>query len=430
MKKMLMYLLVFIAALGLIAPGASAKWWHPDINVRVMTRNLYLGADIFHVFEAAQIDVGDPLYDPRAVPLAVAQVYQTMLFTNFQARAEAIADEIARSKPHVIGLQEVSTYFIQTPGDYLAGNPIQADSLIIDFYTVLDEALRDRGMYYKAFSIDNADVELPMIDPKSPTGLSDVRLVDHDVVLVRKGIPAWEILADNYEYKLEVEVGGNPVAFTRGFVIVDAKIKGKIFRFVNTHLEVRSSPYSIFRVFQSAQMYELLSTIDYLDGIPFIGNKPVIMLGDFNSSIEDEPGIGYPPYQLNEDGYPLPDANEGTPYVPPYMLAVGARYLDAWLEQETYGDGFTSGFDETISNPHDELKTRIDLIFIDPLDLTIDKVKCDVVGDETADMVNNDYQYAPVGALLWPSDHAGVVGKITFSKPYRPWWLRFRWSPR
>jgi len=58
MKKTLLYLTVFIVALGLIAPGASAKWWHPhkQINVTVMTRNLYLGADILQVFEAGQED--------------------------------------------------------------------------------------------------------------------------------------------------------------------------------------------------------------------------------------------------------------------------------------------------------------------------------------------------------------------------------------
>jgi len=434
MKKTLLYLVLFIVALGLIAPGASANWWHPNKNVKVMTRNLYLGADIFPVFDAA---LNDP--DPAAIPLAVAQFYKTMLDTNFWARAEAIADEIARNKPHVVGLQEVSTYYIQTPGDFLVysqelemlvPNPYQspATDVVIDFYTVLDAALRARGMRYRAFTIKNADVELPMADPDAgpPYYLSDLRLVDHDVILVRRGLPAWEVLADNYENNLSVDIGVGEVEFTRGFVIVDAIIKRDIFRFVNTHLEVRSSPYSIFRVFQSAQMLELLGTIDYLAGIRFLGNRPIIMLGDFNSSPEDDKGFGYLPDDLGDDGFPNPDA-EGTPYVPPYMLAVGAGYLDAWLEQETYDEGFTSGFDETISNPDDILENRIDLIFLDPFDLTIDEVKAEVVGDEVSDMVPNPNF---PGFSLWPSDHAGVVAKIKFSPLYRPWWLRFRWSPK
>ena len=49
-----------------------------------------------------------------------------------------------------------------------------------------------------------------------------------------------------------------------------------------------------------------------------------------------------------------------------------------------------------------------------PRNLTIDKVKCDVIGDEVPDMVPNpDYP----GFYLWPSDHAGVVAKVKFVTP-------------
>jgi endonuclease/exonuclease/phosphatase family metal-dependent hydrolase len=344
-----------------------------------------------------------------------------MLYTNFWARAEAIADEIALNKPQVVGLQEVSTYYIQTPGDFLSGNPIQADTVVIDFYTVLDAALRARGMRYRAFTVTNADVELPMADPDG--GLSDLRLVDHDIVLVRRGIPAWKVLADNYEHNLGVDIGLGVVEFTRGFVIVDAIIRNKVFRFVNTHLEVRADEASVFRLFQSWQMEELLETIDELsqDGHSwghFFNPKSIFMVGDFNSSIEDKPGNS--PY-FDENGPAL------LPYTPPYMQARDAGYLDTWREQTSYEEGYTSGFDETIDDPDDTLKTRIDLIFLDPLDLTIDEVEAEVVGDEVSDMVpNSNFP----GLSLWPSDHAGVVAKIKFSPSYRPWWLRFRWSPR
>ena len=429
MKKTVLYLVACIVAFGLIVPGASATWWKPikKINVKAMTRNLYLGADISPVIQAG-------LDDPASIPVSVNLFYRTMLYTNFEARAEAIADEIARKKPHVVGLQEVSTYYIQTPGDYFAGNPVQANDLVIDFYTVLNAALKARGMYYKAFTIANADVELPMVDDLEagpPYTFSDVRLVDHDVILVRRGIPAWEVLADNYAYNLGLELGDSYVEFTRGFVIVDGIIQGKLFRFVNTHLEVRSEPGSIFRVFQSAQMQELLGTLDFLKGVPFLGNRPIIMLGDFNSSPEDIPGIGYYPDDLDETtGLPLPDAEE-LPYVPPYMQARGAGYLDAWLQQRRYNEGYTSGFDEYIDDPNDSLETRIDLIFLDPLNLTINKVKCKVVGDKATDMVsypNPDPDEPDIS--LWPSDHAGVFGKISYSRPYRPWSLNFRWRPR
>jgi hypothetical protein len=381
------FLVLFI--MMIMAPQALAK--PKKIKVRAMTRNLYLGADIFKVVDAAQTD-------PLSVPFVVAEVFQTMLYTNFHERAEAIADEIARKSPHVVGLQEVSTFYIQTPGDFLAGNPVQADTLVIDFYSVLDAALKARGLNYKAYTVTNADVELPMADPNAgpPYYLSDVRMVDHDVVLVRKGLRSWEVESDNYEEKVEFDLGGtgDPVQFIRGYVIVDVKIKREIFRFVNTHLEVRSSPGSYFRVVQSAQMAELLSTIG--DLTDFVDPIPVIMLGDFNSSPLDVPGMFEHP--LGGD----------IPYVPPYQLAVAAGFSDAWLMQRRYGDGFTSGFDEYVSDPAAKLTSRIDLVFLHPMNFIIEKVKCDVVGDEIEDMT-------PSG--LWPSDHAGVAAKVKFRVP-------------
>lgn len=382
---------LLLVILILIAPFSTAM--SGKAKFKAMTRNLYFGADIFRVVDAAQTD-------PDSVPYVVADVFQTMQDTNFYARAEAIADEIASVKPQVIGLQEVLTLYTQTPGDFMIGNPEPADTLVIDFYTVLDAALKARGMYYDTFTVTNADVELPMIDPNSPTYLSDVRLVDHDVVLVRKGHDVLNVFADNYTNNVGLDLGGVYVEFTRGFVIVDAVIKGEIFRFVNTHLEVRSSTDSVFRVVQSAQMQELLGTLTYLSIID--DPKPVILVGDFNSSPEDIQGYGYHPVY----GW--------LPYVPPYMQAVAAGYLDAWLLQRKYDEGFTSGFDEYVSDPDAELTTRIDFVFLDPLDLTIGKVKCDIVGDEVSDMVPNP---DVPGSYLWPSDHAGVFAKVKFLTP-------------
>ena len=257
-------------------------------------------------------------------------------------------------------------------------------------------------MYYEAFTITNADVELPMIDTSSTTYLSDVRMVDHDVVLVRKGHPAVEVLSGNYAINLGMELGGVYVEFTRGFVMVDVEIKGETFRFVSTHLEVSGETDSIFRLIQYYQMLELLGTIDILAVNQ--GARPIIMVGDFNSSPEDTEGHGLHPVY----GW--------LPYTPPYMLAIDAGYLDTWLLQSKYDEGYTSGFDEYVSDPEVELFERIDFVFfLDPLDdLTIDKVKCYLVGDDVSDMVPNPND---PGEYLWPSDHAGVVAKVDLLTP-------------
>ncbi len=235
-----------------------------------------------------------------------------------------------------------------------------------------------------------------MVDPNSSTGLSDVRMVDHDVILVRKGYPAVEVFSDNYEANVGLELGGAYVEFTRGFGIVYVNIRGYTHRFVNTHLEIRGATDSVFRLFQYYQMVELLGTIDFINAM--YGPKPIILVGDFNSSPDDVPGYGLHPDP--EIGY--------LPYVPPYMLAVEAEYLDTWLLQKKFDEGYTSGFDEYVSDPDATLTTRIDLIFLDPMGLIVKSVKCNVVGDEISDMT-------PSG--LWPSDHAGVVSKVKLFKP-------------
>lgn len=385
--KMLSVLCALVGFLVSAVPLASmAADDGPKINA--MTRNLYLGADIFRVVDAAS--------DPATIPFVVADVYQTMLYTNFWARAEAIADEIAASKPQVIGLNEVSTFCKQTPGDFMAGNPIKASAVVIDFYTVLDAALKARGMYYQAFMVTNADVELPMFDPASPTYMSDVRMIDHDYILVRKGNAAAQVFAKNYATNLGLPIGGVYVEFKRGYLAVDVNVKGKDYRIACTHPEVRSAPGSVFRFVQSAQMQELVYTLNL---ISTYDPKPVVMVGDFNSSPEDVPGYyNHPVYG------PLP-------YVPPYMQAISAGYLDTWLLQSRYDEGYTSGFDEYVSDPAAVLDTRIDLVFLKPFGLLVDKVSCDVVGDEVSDMIPNP---GDPGEYLWPSDHAGVVSKIKF----------------
>ncbi len=105
-----------------------------------MSRNIYLGADIFPVLEAAQ----NP--DPSAIPMAVTGVFQTVQNTNFPERAQALADEIHRYRPDVIGLQEVSTWRTQIPGDFLIGNPTQATDVAYDFLEILQAALSERHL--------------------------------------------------------------------------------------------------------------------------------------------------------------------------------------------------------------------------------------------------------------------------------------------
>ena len=89
--------------------------------LKVVTQNLYVGADIFRIFEAQT---------PEDIPFVVAEILGTVFATDFPERAEAIADQIARTEPHLIGLQEVSLLRVQSPGDFLIGNPLPAEDVL------------------------------------------------------------------------------------------------------------------------------------------------------------------------------------------------------------------------------------------------------------------------------------------------------------
>jgi hypothetical protein len=401
-----LFLGVFMLTLLFLAPVASAGLL--DDRVKVMTRNLYLGADIFKVLEAAQNP--DPAKQGLDVPIAVAELFQTVQYTNFPERAEAIANEIWFHRPHLIGLQEVSTWYIQSPGDFLVlgpggpqPNPDQepADVVVYDYLTILLNALAARGLHYHVAvsSVVSADVELPMLTgfttiPGYPTPVptfDDLRLVDHDVILVRGDVDAWNTTAAPYGTNVSETIAGATLEFTRGWVAADVDVCGETYRFVSTHLEVRSDPQSPFRVVQAAQMQELLTVLSD-------ETKPLILVGDFNSSPDDVPGTGYVPD--GQGGYIPVD------YVPPYMQAtMYAGYLDAWDLIFFPRDGFTSGFDEYVSDPTAELTSRIDLVLLNPQDEAIKRVTAITTGD-------NAFNMTPSG--LWPSDHAGVVARIVF----------------
>jgi len=326
----------------------------------------------------------------------VAELFQTVQYTNFPERAEALANEIWFHRPHLIGLQEVSQWYIQSPSDLVLGGTTPADVLVYDFLQILLDALAARGLNYQVAvsTIGNADVEVPMltgfmeipVEPYIIPTFDDLRLVDRDVILVRGDVDYWNTATASYNTNVSETVGGIPLEFTRGWVAADVDVRGAVYRFVSTHLEVRSAEGSGFRAVQAAQMQELMMILSS-------ETKPVILVGDFNSSSDDVPGV-----------YVDPDLGP-IPYVPPYMIAGAFGYLDAWNLIFFERDGFTSGFDEFVSDPTAELTSRIDLVFLKPQDRSIRWVS----GIRTGSRVFN---MTPSG--LWPSDHAGVVIRAVF----------------
>lgn len=323
----------------------------------VMTRNIYVGTDI-------DILMMTPAQD---IPVVVAQLWGEIQATDFADRAEALADEIAAAQPHLVGLQEVSLFRRQSPGDFLQGNPLPAEDVILDHLDVLLDALADRGLVYSAVAISTGmDVEVPMA--VSPTELDDMRLTDHEVILARNDVGIASVEERNFTVNVEIEVGGPggpPLTILRGWVALDATIGGETVRFLSTHLE----PPELAPQVQLAQAAEIMTEL--------AGEiLPVVVVGDLNSAA---------------------DGSSTTTYAD--FLAAG--YSDAWTEGGT-GAGLTCCHDDDLQNATTNFVKRIDYILFRG---GLEVVSADVVGDDPAERTL---------AGLWASDHAGVVATLRF----------------
>lgn len=335
-----------------LTPSAAVE---SERSVRVMSRNIYAGF-------ATLGPLADPSLPPSQLPFAVASIWSQIVATDFPSRAERLADEVARNRPHVIGLQEVARYRMQVPAD---GVPLNATQDVYDFLTLLLDALADRGIHYDvAAVVQNLDVEVPMVFAGSPTGLADVRLTDHDVILVRSDVAWTDAQAANYAAQLPLSVAGMTILVPHGWTSVRATVNDREFRFVNTHLEAFAP------VIQVLQAQELLGMLASETG-------PVALVGDLNS-----------------------EADGST--TPSYGMMIAAGFADAWLPR---GRGETCCHEPDLRNMPSHLVERIDFVLLrgnfgfGPRGLT-GGAHSELTGTRPSERT-------PEG--LWPSDHAGIV---------------------
>lgn len=333
----------------------------------VMTRNLYLGAEIFGVVQG----------DPSGIPLRVTQAWQHIQMMNFPERAGRIAEEIAAASPQLVGLQEVPLYRIDPTGDAVYGGTHPATMVALDYLTTLQGALAARGQCYNvAASNLLTDVELPAVVSVNPLQFIDIRYTDRDVILARCDVPTSDARSGVYAARLEFTVGPTTIPALRGWASTLATVGDVTFRFTDTHLETDGSP-----AIQVAQANELL-------GVLASESKPIVFVCDCNSAADGSQTATYG------------------------LLTGTGGFVDAWTEAHPRDPGYTSSLpDGYFTAP--QLTTRIDLVLTrygfgaSPNAGTVGGVHADIVGETPAERT-------PSG--LWPSDHAGVVARFNMPK--------------
>jgi len=332
-------------------------------KIKVLSRNIYIGTDVTTLLGEVSL---------IQIPAAVLVAFNLLESTNFTERAEALADEIEKTQPHLIGLQEVAQVLIQTPGDFLSGNTQSADIEIYDYLQILMDALSARNLNYNVAAIlTNADIELPMFPTaysESGSVLDDVRLIDRDVILVRNDVLFSKLTTVHYTDSIIID-STYGISVPRGYAALTAEIDGNQYRFANTHLEA----FDLSQTLRSGQLGQLLSAMEN-------ETIPVILAGDFNFNPED---VLY--QQLMDNGYE-----------------------DAWVNNTlTYNPaGFTFGHNDDLQNKKVNFSTRIDFIFVKSAN-PFSFEESFVVGDELRDRTPSN---------LWPSDHGGVITQINFNE--------------
>ena len=381
-----------LAVLALLAPAvgsAAAKKKPKDPTVNVMTRNLYLGADLGPAISAnsicGAIDAG-------------GQILNDVDASNFPERAKLLAQEIKGSKADLVGLQEVALWREQTPSDF-TGTP--AETVRYDFLQLLLDELEAAGSKYTvAVAQDEFDQELPAdTDGNDATGSGpfascgadkDGRLTMRDAILVKKGskVKVSNPQMGQFQNLYEVNLAGLlPIDVERGWVSVEGKVKAKKnkkgqtktrgakFRFVNAHLEAFGDPE-----IRTAQAREL-----FADGGPLQTNRQLIFVNDINSgSPEDRIG---PPFTTpgDEGAYNALVDEFG-------ITDLGVRQTCCY-----------PGTDASTFNGY-RLDHTVDHIMVKP---KIKQIKSKLTGDDPSVVT-------PSGQVS--SDHAGVWSKLQLKK--------------
>ncbi len=367
------------ALVAAVPAGADAK----THDVKVMTRNLYLGADLTPGVRASGF---------QELVNAAGGILKSVDTNKFGTRARGLSAEILKEQPDLVGLQEAALWRTQPCNK--SPIPPTAATVRYDYVKLLLARLNKGKNRYKAvvsqnefdFEIwTNTDGNDATSGPGCPFG-SEIngRLTMRDVILVRRGVRTSNARKGVFDTLLQVKPAGAATNVTRGWTSVDAKVDGQKFRFVNTHFEAFDSQASNNTnkgtsvgngQIREAQAKELIGA-----GGGAAKNKlPVILVGDLNSDKKTEvkPGDGLAYKAVLGAGFAERSATK------PLSCCINADLLT------TGGGGKLSDFDHKVDHVMTNSPKHVSL------------VRATVSGRKRANG-------------FWDSDHAGLFSFLRF----------------
>ncbi len=371
---------IIVAALVMAAAPAVASAEMSSKAPRefgAMTQNVYLGANLGPIFGATG----------ATLIIEAAKIYDHMTQVDFPERAGAIAAQVAQANPDVLGLQEVALWnkLQATPDGWQVAETT-------DYLGLLVEALAARGTPYRVAAINanfsNADFPLPITFDLRTAATLTMR----DAILVRADLPTSQLKvlrsgSGNYAATFVVPSPGDPGAplpVLRGWSYVDIKLRGKVYRFVNTHLEAFSPfgcdadgrPSLAAPFVRNRQAAELVAIVAD-------ARHPLVLSGDLNAA-PDQPC----------------DA---------MAIFAGAGFIDAWAEAMPGIPANTAGQTDDLDNVPSLLDHQVDyVLYRGPGVLNSVAGSGQILGDQLEDRT-------PSGR--WPSDHAGLYVTMHIARP-------------
>lgn len=284
MKRLLVPILLAL----MLAPSSTAHADAPQITV--MTRNLYLGADV-----GVAMDLIPNL------PAAAQFMWDQVKVTDFNKRAPRLAAEVIAASPDVIGIQEATIWFCKKnlwskrvevfnfTEQFLKATKAQGKEYVLatkSGKTALNTGYSISAIPYITMVNDPETFQPLFGQDKAACGFEIA-----DALAIRADLSDKVLAVGNSEYETTYTIVPTIMTIYRGYTWADIQIGKTPVRFVATHLESLWDENEVPNAAKQAQ--QLIADLKNT-------KNPIVIMGDFNSDprdprIKDDPNAGGQP---------------------------------------------------------------------------------------------------------------------------------------